>query len=75
MDLNERIVSCERCPRLIAYIRESPLKKPRRFADQEYWAKPLPGFGDPKAERPDRLRWEDWMGVFEEVRAILKEGR
>ena len=49
-DLNERIISCERCPRLIAYIKGSALRKPKRFADQEYWAKPLPGFGDPEAE-------------------------
>ncbi len=39
MDLNERIISCERCPRLIAYIKGSALKKPKRFANQEYWSK------------------------------------
>ena len=49
-ELNERIISCERCPRLIAYIKGSELRKPKRFSDQEYWAKPLPGFGDPEAE-------------------------
>lgn len=47
--LNERIISCKRCPRLVEYrvrVAENP---PRRFRGQNYWAKPLPGFGDPLA--------------------------
>lgn len=47
--LNERIISCRRCPRLTEYrvrVAENP---PRRFRGQSYWAKPLPGFGDPLA--------------------------
>lgn len=42
--LVERVVSCRRCPRLVAY-RESV--EPRAsFAGQEYWLRPVPGFGD-----------------------------
>ena len=46
--LNREAVSCRRCPRLVLY-REGV--KPRRaFMGQEYWRKPVPGFGDPRAE-------------------------
>ena len=47
--LAERIISCRKCPRLVEYrvkVAESP---PKRFKGQRYWAKPLPGFGDPLA--------------------------
>jgi uracil-DNA glycosylase len=40
---------CRKCPRLVAWREESARSKPRRFADWEYWARPLPGFGDPDA--------------------------
>jgi uracil-DNA glycosylase family 4 len=43
------VVSCTRCPRLRAYCREVARVKRRAFADQEYWGKPVPGFGDPRA--------------------------
>jgi uracil-DNA glycosylase len=45
--LTEEIVSCRRCPRLVAWREEAARKPPRRFAGQRYWARPLPGFGDP----------------------------
>jgi uracil-DNA glycosylase family 4 len=36
-----------RCPRLVAWRREAALSPPRRFRGETYWARPLPGFGDP----------------------------
>jgi uracil-DNA glycosylase family 4 len=47
--LEERIVDCTRCPRLVAY-REDVAAHPRAsFAGQHYWGRPVPGFGDPAA--------------------------
>lgn len=48
--LAAEIVACERCPRLRAYCREVATKKVRRFAGEEYWGRPVPSFGDPRAE-------------------------
>lgn len=48
--LNQKIIKCQRCPRLSTYIRQVAEHKTRRFSDQEYWGKPLPSFGDPKAQ-------------------------
>jgi uracil-DNA glycosylase family 4 len=45
--LNERIVSCRLCPRLVKYRENLPPRK--AFASQEYWRKPVTGFGDPQA--------------------------
>ena len=47
--LGTRIVACKRCPRLSAYIREVARTRVRRHADEEYWGRPLPGFGDQRA--------------------------
>ena len=47
--LNRRIARCKRCPRLSAYIREVAENKVRRFRDQEYYGRPLSGFGDTNA--------------------------
>ncbi len=47
--LGERISSCVACPRLVAWRNEASLSAPRAFASDEYWARPLPGFGDPEA--------------------------
>jgi len=47
--LNARIVACERCPRLRAYIAEVARVRRRAYADHEYWGKPVPSFGDPQA--------------------------
>src|SRR5437870_13909971 len=45
----EEVTGCRRCPRLVAW-REEVAREPRAaFADEEYWARPLPGFGDPRA--------------------------
>ena len=47
--LNEEIIHCRRCPRLVVWREEVARVKRRAYIDQEYWGKPVPGFGDPKA--------------------------
>jgi uracil-DNA glycosylase family 4 len=47
--LNRRIVVCTKCPRLVAWREEAAANPPRRYAGEEYWARPLPGFGDRRA--------------------------
>jgi uracil-DNA glycosylase family 4 len=42
-------VSCERCPRLRAHCRRVAAEKRRAYRDEEYWGRPVPGFGDPCA--------------------------
>lgn len=48
-ELNEQIVHCVRCPRLVAYRERVAREKRRAFGEWDYWGKPVPGFGDPKA--------------------------
>src|SRR5437016_3623117 len=48
-DVNRAIVSCTRCPRLRAYCARVAREKKREFRDWQYWGKPVPGFGDPRA--------------------------
>jgi uracil-DNA glycosylase len=48
-ELHQEIVACTRCPRLIAHCRRVGKEKRRAYMDWEYWAKPVPGFGDPQA--------------------------
>ena len=43
------IVRCTKCPRLVAWREEAARLKPKRYADWDYWARPVPGFGDPDA--------------------------
>jgi uracil-DNA glycosylase family 4 len=43
------VVACERCPRLRRWCRKVAQEKVKRFRDQEYWGRPVPGFGDPEA--------------------------
>jgi uracil-DNA glycosylase family 4 len=47
--VREAIVSCERCPRLREYCRRIGREKRAAFRADTYWAKPVPGFGDPTA--------------------------
>lgn len=47
--LHRKIIRCRACARLVVWREEVATKKVRRFADEEYWGKPLPGFGDPRA--------------------------
>lgn len=48
--LQKKIIACDRCPGLIRYCRKVAREKRRMYRDQEYWGKPVPGFGDPSAE-------------------------
>jgi uracil-DNA glycosylase family 4 len=48
-ELEARIVACRRCPRLVAWREEVAATKRAAFADQTYWGRPVPGFGDPDA--------------------------
>lgn len=43
------IVSCQRCARLRAYCQRIAVEKRAAYRNQEYWGKPVPGFGDPGA--------------------------
>jgi uracil-DNA glycosylase family 4 len=47
--LQEIVVRCRKCPRLVNYIREISNHKPKRYRDWDYWSNPLPSFGDPHA--------------------------
>jgi len=47
--LGERIAACRRCERLVAWREAAGADPPRRFAGERYWARPVPGFGDPAA--------------------------
>jgi uracil-DNA glycosylase family 4 len=47
--LQNQIVACEQCPRLVEYRAEVGRVKRRAYRDWNYWAKPVPGFGDPRA--------------------------
>ncbi len=45
--LTEEVTSCRLCPRLVAWREQASAERPQRYAGEEYWSKPLPGFGDP----------------------------
>ena len=47
--LNARLVVCRRCPRLVAWREQVAAERRAAFASQEYWGRPVPGFGDPQA--------------------------
>jgi uracil-DNA glycosylase family 4 len=48
-DIAAENVRCRRCPRLVAWREEVAQVKRAAFASEEYWGRPLPGFGDPAA--------------------------
>jgi uracil-DNA glycosylase len=48
--LNEEIVACRKCPRLVRYREKVAREKRRAFREWMYWGKPVPGFGDPHAK-------------------------
>lgn len=48
-DLHRRIVDCEKCPRLREHCATVARVKRRAYLGEEYWGRPVPGFGDPKA--------------------------
>jgi uracil-DNA glycosylase len=47
--LTTEIVECRRCPRLVAWREQVARERTRRFRDETYWGRPVPGFGDPDA--------------------------
>ena len=47
--LQDTVIQCRKCPRLVAYLKEVSERKPKRYRDWDYWSKPLPSFGDPGA--------------------------
>lgn len=47
--LESRVISCRRCPRLVAWREEAARRAPRRFRGEKYWSRPLPAFGNPRA--------------------------
>lgn len=49
VELNQEIIACTRCPRLIAHCQKIGREKRRAYREWEYWAKPVPGWGDPNA--------------------------
>jgi uracil-DNA glycosylase family 4 len=47
--LSQDVTRCRKCPRLVAWREEIAREKRAAFKDEEYWGKPVPGFGDPEA--------------------------
>ena len=47
--INREIIDCVRCKRLVSYTRLVGKNKVRRYSNEEYWAKPVTGFGDTDA--------------------------
>jgi len=47
--VSRAVIACERCPRLRAHCEQVAREKRRAYLDQEYWGRPVPGFGDPRA--------------------------
>ena len=48
-NIEEKVISCHKCPRLVEWREEVARVKRKAYRDQEYWGKPVPGFGDPEA--------------------------
>jgi uracil-DNA glycosylase family 4 len=47
-ELDARVSVCRACPRLVAWREQVATEKRRAFADEPYWGRPVPGWGDPK---------------------------
>lgn len=47
--LEDHLIQCRLCPRLVAWREESARTKRRAYRDCDYWGQPVPGFGDPQA--------------------------
>ncbi len=47
--LDGEICACRACPRLVAWREQVARERRAAFAEEEYWGRPLPGFGDPRA--------------------------
>ena len=48
-DLEEEVIICRKCERLVAWREEVAVSKRRMYRDFDYWGKPVPGFGDAEA--------------------------
>jgi uracil-DNA glycosylase family 4 len=48
-ELERRVVRCRRCPRLVEWRERVAREKRAAYRDEEYWGRPVPGFGDPAA--------------------------
>jgi uracil-DNA glycosylase family 4 len=48
-ELQAEITACRKCPRLVAWREEVARVRRRKYRDEAYWGKPVPGFGDPQA--------------------------
>ena len=48
--LNQQIISCTQCPRLVEHRQAVALNKRRMYSDFDYWGRPVPGFGDEPAK-------------------------
>ena len=48
--LEQKVVSCRRCPRLVEWREKVAREKVRRFKNEEYWGRPVPAFGSPDAK-------------------------
>lgn len=48
--LNQNIIDCKHCDRLLAHCQQIAVEKRKSFRDWDYWGKPVPNFGDPRAE-------------------------
>jgi uracil-DNA glycosylase family 4 len=47
--LNQEIIHCRKCPRLVAWREQVAREKRRAYRNWDYWGKPVPGFGDSRA--------------------------
>src|SRR5512134_3045741 len=48
--LHKTVIACRKCPRLVEWREEVARVKRKAYIDQDYWGKPVPGFGDPQAQ-------------------------
>ena len=56
-ELEAEVVACRRCPRLVAWREQVARGSARRYRDEDYWARPVPGFGDPRRARARASAW------------------
>lgn len=47
--ITSEVIACKKCPRLVAWREQAAQDPPARFRGERYWARPIPGFGDPAA--------------------------